>query len=152
MNDEALITEFDRIIGATQYMVLATADANGLPWATPVWFASDDGREFYWVSAHEARHSKNIAARHELAITIFDSTQRPGTGEGAYLSAVGGEVPSAEIDAGIEIYSAASVRAGLAEFSRAHVEPPSRLRLYRATAHERFVLDAGDRRVNVPMP
>jgi hypothetical protein len=79
-------------------------------------------------------------------------TPRERTGEGAYLSAVGGEVPSAEIDAGIEIYSAASVRAGLAEFSRAHVEPPSRLRLYRATAHERFVLDAGDRRVNVPMP
>ena len=149
---ETLIAEFDRIIGATQYMVLATSDATGLPWATPVWFASADGRDFYWVSDPEARHSKNLAVRPQVAITIFDSTQPPGTGEGAYLFAVGGEVPSAEIDAGIETYSAASRRAGLAEWSRADVEPPARLRLFRATAHERFVLDAGDRRVQVPMP
>jgi hypothetical protein len=148
----AVIAEFARIIGATQYMVLATSDAAGLPWATPVWFASDDGRDFYWVSDPEARHSNNLAARPQVAIAIFDSTQPPGTGEGAYLSVVGGEVPSAEINAGIEIYSAASRRAGLAEWSRADVEPPARLRLYRATAHERFVLDAGDRRVPVPMP
>ena len=79
------------------------------------------------------------------------STQRPGTGDGAYVSAVGGIVAPEEIDAAIEIYSAASRRAGLAEWSRADVEPPKRLRLYRATAHERFVLDAGDRRVDVPM-
>jgi hypothetical protein len=152
MNEAATpLAKYDRIIGANQYMVLATADATGLPWASPVWFASDDGRDLYWVSAPETRHSTNLAARPQLAITIFDSTQPPGTGEGAYLSAVGGLVPADEIDAGIEIYSAASLRAGLAEFSRADVESPSRLRLYRASAQERFVLGEGDRRVQVPM-
>ena len=148
---ESSLAEFARIVGATQYMVLATSDATGLPWATPVWFASDDRRDFYWVSDPGARHSKNLAVRPQLAVTIFDSTQRPGTGEGAYLSAVGGIVPLEEIHAGIEIYSATSRRAGLAEWSRADVEPPKRLRLYRATALERIVLDAGDRRVQVPM-
>ena len=152
MNDEeTLIADFDRIIGATQYMVLATADANGLPWASPVWFASDDGRDLYWISAPEARHSTNLSVRPELSIAIFDSTQPAGTGEGAYISALGGLVPDDGIDEGVGIYSAASLRAGVEELSRADVEPPSRLRLYRATAHERFVLGTGDRRVQVPM-
>ena len=30
-----------RIIDANSYMTLATADADGRPWATPVWFAPD---------------------------------------------------------------------------------------------------------------
>ena len=29
------------IIDAARYMVLATADEDGLPWASPVWFAPD---------------------------------------------------------------------------------------------------------------
>ncbi len=120
-----------------------------LPWASPVWFASQDGRDLYWVSDPEARHSQNLAIRAQLAIAIFDSTQRPGTGEGAYLSATGGLVPSEEIDAGIEIYSEASRLAGLSEWSREDVAPPKRLRLYRATAQERFVLGPRDRRVAV---
>ena len=142
--------EFERIIGKTQYMVLATADEEGLPWASPVWFASSDGRAFYWVSKPEARHSRNLAVRPELGIAIFDSAQPAGTGEGAYVSAVAGLVPDDEIDAGIEICSAASVRAGLESWSRADVEPPARLRLYRATARERFILGPGDQRVPVP--
>jgi len=79
-----LHAEFERITGKTQYMVLATADAAGLPWASPVWFAANDGREFNWVSRPEARHSRNLAVRPELGIAIFDSTQPAGTGEGVY--------------------------------------------------------------------
>ena len=89
---ENLLAEYARIIGANQYMLLATADETGVPWASPVWFASQDGRDFYWASHPEARHPRTLRSA-QLAIAIFDSTQRPGTGEGAYLSATGGLVP-----------------------------------------------------------
>jgi nitroimidazol reductase NimA-like FMN-containing flavoprotein (pyridoxamine 5'-phosphate oxidase superfamily) len=51
------------IIAGNRYMVLGTADEQGAPWATPVWFATADCRVFYWVSDPNARHSRNIAAQ-----------------------------------------------------------------------------------------
>lgn len=65
-------------------------------WASPVWFATEDFHNHYWVSHPDARHSTNLVARAELGITIFDSQQPPGTGLGVYLSAVGGPVPEHE--------------------------------------------------------
>jgi hypothetical protein len=38
------------IVDANSFMTLATADADGLPWASPVWFAPAEYREFFWVS------------------------------------------------------------------------------------------------------
>ena len=35
------------ILDAGIYVVLATADADGVPWASPVWFATEDYRELY---------------------------------------------------------------------------------------------------------
>ena len=45
------------IIDANRYMTLATADAAGRPWPTPVYFAPVAYRELIWVSRPEARHS-----------------------------------------------------------------------------------------------
>jgi hypothetical protein len=75
------------IIDANGYMTLATADASGLPWATPVWFAPVGYREFLWVSSPEARHSRNLAERPQLGIVFFDSRAPIGTGQGVYMSA-----------------------------------------------------------------
>ena len=33
------------IVEANRFMTLATADADGVPWASPVWFAPDGERE-----------------------------------------------------------------------------------------------------------
>ena len=60
------------IIDANTYLTLATAGADGQPWASPVWYAHADYREFLWVSRPDARHSQNLAARAQLAIVIFD--------------------------------------------------------------------------------
>ncbi|HWM22686.1 MAG TPA: pyridoxamine 5'-phosphate oxidase family protein, partial [Ilumatobacteraceae bacterium] len=54
------------ILDANRYMTLATADESGVPWASPVWFASADYRAFFWVSAPGARHSRNLAARPQV--------------------------------------------------------------------------------------
>ena len=50
------------IIDEIAFMTLATVDAQGAPWASPVWFAHADYSEFLWVSRPETRHSQNIAA------------------------------------------------------------------------------------------
>ena len=61
------------IIEASRYPVLATADAAGRPWSTPVYFAHIGFTEFFWVSSPDVTHSRNIAARPEVGIAIFDS-------------------------------------------------------------------------------
>ena len=61
-----------RLIGANLYMTLATADAEGRPWASPVYYAPAAGyRELLWVSEPTQRHSRNLASRSERAIMIF---------------------------------------------------------------------------------
>ena len=86
----------------------------------------------------------------ELAFSIFDSQQVPGTGRGVYASAVAVKVPENEIDAGIAIFADASRRAGMErEWTRADVETPARLRLYRASVGELFVLSSQDERIKV---
>jgi nitroimidazol reductase NimA-like FMN-containing flavoprotein (pyridoxamine 5'-phosphate oxidase superfamily) len=66
------------IIDSNRYMTLGTADDGGVPWVSLVWYATEDYREFFWVSSPEARHSRNLEARPELAIVIFDSHQPGG--------------------------------------------------------------------------
>jgi hypothetical protein len=85
------------------YMTLATADADGLPWASPVWFAPAGYREFFWVSDPEARHSRNLAVRPQLGIVIFDSRAAISTGQGVYMSAVAEQLTGAGLDAGIRV-------------------------------------------------
>lgn len=127
-------------------MTLATADASGLPWASPVWYAAASYRDLLWVSSPEARHSRNIAQRPQLAIVIFDSHE-PGDWKSVYMSAVAEEV--ADVEEGIEIYSRRSVAQGLPAWARTDVVPPARHRLYRATVGEHFVLDSYDQRLPV---
>jgi hypothetical protein len=50
------------IVEANRYMTLSTADADGVPWASPVWYAPDGPDAFAWVSDPAARHSRNLAA------------------------------------------------------------------------------------------
>lgn len=121
------------IIDSVQYMVLGTADEAGRPWANPVWFAAEDDRTFYWVSSPEARHSQNIANRPEIGIVIFDSSVRPGAGQGVYMEAEAEEVPAEAIDHGLAVFSERSSERGLRAWTTADVGGDS-LRLYRARA------------------
>src|SRR5215210_5017100 len=76
-----------RIIDSNTYMTLATADAAGRPWASPLWFAHEDYARFLWVSKPEALHSRNLSARPEVGIVIFDSSAGVGAAEAVYVEA-----------------------------------------------------------------
>jgi nitroimidazol reductase NimA-like FMN-containing flavoprotein (pyridoxamine 5'-phosphate oxidase superfamily) len=130
------------ILGAVSYVVLATADAEGAPWASPVWFAMETYPELYWVSHPGARHSQNIAVRPQIAMVVFDSTVAPGSGQGVYMTATAEQLtdPGA-IERGIAVFSRESVREGAQELGLDEVTGDARLRLYRGSVHEYWILD-----------
>ena len=138
-----------RLAQQLQYMTLATADAAGRPWASPVWFATSSDDVFLWVSAPGTRHSRNIAERAEVAIVIFDSTLPVGSAEALYVDAVAEEVGGDDLDEAIAAFSRRSVECGARAWSASDVLPPARPRLYRATATAQSVLGPGDERLPV---
>jgi nitroimidazol reductase NimA-like FMN-containing flavoprotein (pyridoxamine 5'-phosphate oxidase superfamily) len=134
------------IVDSNRYMTLATADEHGSPWASPVWYAPVAYREFLWVSSPEARHSRNLAARPEMAIVIFDS-HRVGGWNALYMVTVAEELT--DVDEEIQIFSRHGEAHGLRAWTREDVLSPARHCLYRATVSEHFVLDPHDRRLPV---
>ncbi len=141
-----------QIVDASLYLVLATSDRSGQPWATPVYFAHRDYREFFWISQPDATHSVNLRDRREVGIVIFDSAQPINTGDGVYFSGVARELPAHETAEGLEIFSERSVSHGGEPLSDEDVRPPSRHRLFQATAEAAYVLDEHDHRVEVHLP
>ena len=137
------------VIDSNSYMTLGTADESGRPWVSPVWFAHSGYREFLWVSSPDAQHSRNLAARPEVSIVIFDSQVAPADAEAVYVSARAEELFGDDLEPGIEVFSRKSQSDGLPAYSRMEVEEPATLRLYHAVATEHFALAAGSRRIAV---
>jgi len=131
------------VIDSNSYMALGTADETGHPWVSPVWFASEDYTRFHWVSSPDSRHSRNLAARPEVAIAIFDSSAAPGTAEAVYMSGRAEELTGNELERGIELFDRRSQKNIARVWELSDVQPPSLFRLYRATATEHFVLIRG---------
>ena len=128
------------LIEASRYLVLATADAWGRPWSSPVYFAHIGFTEFFWVSSPEVTHSRNIAIRPEVSIVIFDSRAPIGTGQGVYVSAIAELLEDGETARGIEAFSRRSVSHGGPEWTSEDVRSGAGLRLYRATAGSHSML------------
>ena len=149
MDDAAAVAK--RIIDANVYMTLATADAEGRPWPSPVWFAHEGYAEFVWVSKPGARHSRNLAARRQVGIVIFDSTVGQGEADAAYVEAEAQQLEGADEERGIDIFNRRSESLGWPSWSVADVREPARLRLYGATASSLFVLGPGDERIAVEL-
>jgi hypothetical protein len=140
------------IVDANSYLTLATAGAEGTPWVSPVWFAHDRYDTFLWMSLPSARHSRNIAARPEIAIVIYDTTVAPDARNAVYLEAFAGIVPDEELAAEVPVYSARSVARGLDGLAPEEVSGDAPWRLYRARPSAAYVLeDERDRRVAVQL-
>jgi uncharacterized protein YhbP (UPF0306 family) len=138
-----------KILDANLYMTLGTADESGRPWASPVYCAFDRYTEFWWVSSPDARHSRNIAVRPEVGIVVFDSQVPISTGQAVYMSAVAEQVTGADSERGLDVFSQRSVAHGGRIWTPEDVLGAARVRLYRATASEHWVLDPRDERIAV---
>jgi uncharacterized protein YhbP (UPF0306 family) len=151
VDEDELVAHGRAIVDANLYMVLGTADADGRPWASPVYFAPDGYREFYWVSRPERTHSRNIEVRPEISIVIFDSSVPISTGQGVYMTAMAQQLTGVGRETAIEVFSRRTLLHGGEEWTLRDVEPPAQLRLYRATAVDQFVLSRDDNRIPVTL-
>src|SRR4051812_19999063 len=96
------------IVDSNLYMTLATADPGGRPWASPVYYARVDYRQFVWVSSPDARHSQNLSGRPDISIVVFDSTVPINSGQAVYMSAVAELVPDMDLDRYLAMFSRSS--------------------------------------------
>jgi nitroimidazol reductase NimA-like FMN-containing flavoprotein (pyridoxamine 5'-phosphate oxidase superfamily) len=127
------------LLAANRYMVLGTVDPDGHPWTSPVYFAAAGHREFYWVSATDARHSRNIAVRPQVSIVVFDSTVAPYHGRALYAAGDAAELTGDALERGLRLYPGHPDR-GATPVTWPDVTAPSPYRLFRVTASDVWVL------------
>jgi uncharacterized protein YhbP (UPF0306 family) len=121
--------------------VLGTADSAGQPWVTPVFFAPLDPDRVCWVSSPDSRHSRNIAQRAAVAITVFDSTVAVGRAEAAYFDADAALATADETDT-----ARRALNLRLPQGKQLTVEdlqPHGPMAIYRADLRRRYVLVRG---------
>ena len=131
------------VIDANSYMSLGTVDEAGHPWVSPVWFATEDHRNFHWVSSPDAKHSRNLASNPDVAIAIYDSSVPVGGAQAVFMKGVAEQLADAELERGIELFDRVSLREINRSFSLEDVQGSSLMRLYRATISEHWVLIPG---------
>lgn len=138
---DAAVEKLTRILRTNRYLVLATADAGGRPWASPVFFAPVGLERVYWVSSPESRHSRNLAVRPAVAMTVFDSTVPVGGAEAAYFDAEAARAGADEVDVALRVLSdRLPTGRGLTIEDLAPLGP---MTLYRADLLRRYLLVRG---------
>ncbi|MEU2200656.1 pyridoxamine 5'-phosphate oxidase family protein [Isoptericola sp. NPDC019482] len=130
-----------QVLDGGRYMVLASADPDGNPWPTPVWFARE-GRELVWVSRLGTRHSSNVAGRSAVGIVVFETpVPAGGRPRAVYAEATAGEVPDADRERCLAIFDRRSRAEGLGPWTLDRVVAPAELRLFHALVSRFFVLE-----------
>jgi hypothetical protein len=144
MTGDDLVTHVRDLLAVNRYLTLGTVGGDGRPWSSPVYFAADGVADYYWVSATDAVHSRNIAARPHVSVVVFDSTVPAYHGRAVYAAAEARELSGADVERALEVYPGPDDRGGSA-LTRADVTGGSEWRMYRATASELWVLCPRDR-------
>ena len=130
-----------RVLAANRYLVLGTADGNGNPWVTPVFYAPLDPHRLVWVSSPDSRHSRNISQRAAIAITVFDSTVEVGQAVAAYFDADAGPLSPDETEAALRALNSRLPHAKRLRGEDLHPRGP--MVVYRADLRRRYVLVRG---------
>jgi hypothetical protein len=139
MAHDDLMAHARAIIDTNRYLTLGTVDLDGRPWTSPVYFAAGGDREFYWLSATDARHSRNLAERPQVSIVIFDSTVPAYHGRAVYAVGEARELSGSDLARGLEVYPGPDGRGGR-PVTLEDVTGASPYRLYRITASDLWVL------------
>jgi len=114
MTNHDLTAHARALLEVNRYLTLATADSEGRPWTCTVYFAAAQRWEFYWVSAADAQHSRNLTGRPQVSLVVFDSTVEPCHGRAVYAVGEARELSSDELNRGLEMYPGPSHRGAAA--------------------------------------
>ncbi|MEA5450903.1 pyridoxamine 5'-phosphate oxidase family protein [Leptolyngbya sp. CCNP1308] len=127
-----VIEKAQHLLAGTIYCTLSTCSADGLPWASPLFFAYDPSWTLYWASAIACQHSQNLAANQGRgAIAIYSTQPEVGKGQGLYLTGTATELGPENVSRVISLLDQRS-RPGPQRRAAAYL-PPSPRRLYQFT-------------------
>jgi hypothetical protein len=112
---------------------------------SPVFYTLSGYREVIWMSSPQTRHSRNIAARAEVSLVVFDSRVRPGDGMAVYMCGVAAEVTGEAVAAVAAAYGDAALPKGGRRVTIDEVTGDGIYRMYRATIREHWILDPDSR-------
>lgn len=150
MTHDDLAAHAREIIDTNLFLILGTADPDGRPWTSPVYFAPGGDREFYWGSFIDARHSRHIAERPQVSVVIFDSTVAPYHGRAVYAVGEARELSGSDLDRALEAYPRRDSH-DIAPVTREGVTGPAPYRIYRATVSDMWVLCPREPRQPCPL-
>lgn len=139
MERDDLASHAQDLLEANAYLTLGTVDRRGRPWTTPVYFAAENLRDFYWTSGIDARHSRNLAEHPDVSLVVFDSTVAPYHGRALYAAAVARQVPPDDLEHPLHVYPGPPSRGGR-RLTAEDVTDPTPWRLYHARASDLWVL------------
>jgi nitroimidazol reductase NimA-like FMN-containing flavoprotein (pyridoxamine 5'-phosphate oxidase superfamily) len=148
MTTPDLIGHAQALLDANIYLTLGTTGADGRPWTSPVCFAAAGVREYYWISAFDAQHSRNLTERPQISLVVFDSTVAPYHGRAVYATGYARELSGDEMDAGLAVYPGAR---DVPTLTRHDVTGSSAYRIYQATATDLWVLCPREPRQPCPL-
>lgn len=81
------MTDHEKLIAflaGQKYLTLAVTLDDGTPWATPVRIQKQQGKSFEWDSKTDTEHSKAIASRPQVAISMFTPEDEASSQFGFY--------------------------------------------------------------------
>jgi uncharacterized protein YhbP (UPF0306 family) len=158
MGVESYLDEKDfakKLIVDNKYMVVATSNPESKPWAAPVLYVYDESYAFYFLSAIDSLHAKNILGNPQVCLSIFNSEQPIGKSDGIQIEALAHVVDKTAIEGVINIYCRKL-------FPESNVPPlkryrpedylePSEFRFFVVKPTKVYVTDGLERRVEVDL-
>ncbi|MEM3838959.1 MAG: pyridoxamine 5'-phosphate oxidase family protein [Candidatus Micrarchaeaceae archaeon] len=144
-----------KIIVNSTYMVVGTSTKDGIPWVAPVLFVHDKDYNIYFLSAVDARHSKNLAENPNVSISIFDSNQKIGSFDGIQAEGEASLVEKGEIKKAITLYCKKVFPNSDMEPTKRYVPEDylgaSEFRFFKIKLTEIYLAGSEDRRVKVEL-
>lgn len=147
----------ETIIKDNKYLSLATSDGKAC-WNAPLYYVRNDSGEFYFVSDKSSRHARHIARNPYVAVSIFNSQEKPEDVNGVQFDGLCEKVTGNELVGAITcIYKKAESALLKARFKN-HKNPRSYInltnfRIYKITPLHYYILDPKvtmeDKRVEV---
>ena len=127
-----------KILSEHRYLTVSTVDNEGNPWASPVWYVTDENDNYYWWSPVTSQHSRNIENNPSVYITIFNPQLPEGEGLGLYIKATACKLPDNELDKIIELYNSTTKKF---KMTRENCSGEAPTRLYKAIPSETWYND-----------